>query len=187
MQFIVSFTSLAFSNPFPSAYRQEQESLLRTEADDRCHTLVKKLEFNEQVHAQQMAELKERLEQSQATVISLESRINASTKNDLAIPDVLKQVREHAESELKRYQFESQEHYNRNVSSLGLRFRICFKGIIKAFVPWFCMFIHSVSSFKVQPCSQVAMSIYSALHFLVVAVFSVVWLNNLVCVSHICL
>jgi len=77
---------------------------------------VKKLEFNEHVHAQEIAELRERLEQSQATIISLESRINTSTKNDLAIPDVLKQVREQAEIELKRYQFESQDQYNRNVS-----------------------------------------------------------------------
>lgn len=97
-------------------YRQEQESLLRTEAEDRCHTLTKKLEFNEQVHAQQIVEMRERLEQSQATIISLESRLTQATKNDIAIPEVLKQVREQAEHELKRYQLESEENYTRNVS-----------------------------------------------------------------------
>lgn len=96
-------------------YRAEQESLLRTEADDRCHSLRKKLEFTEQVHAQQVAELRERMEQSQATVISLESRLGVIAKNDVAIPDILKQVREQAQFELKRYQVESEENYNRNV------------------------------------------------------------------------
>ncbi|XP_060595540.1 uncharacterized protein LOC132749698 isoform X4 [Ruditapes philippinarum] len=98
--------------------RQEQESLLRTEAEDRCHTLTKKLEFNEQVHAQQLAELRERLEQNQALVISLESRLSQATKNDIAIPEVLKQVREQAEHELKKYQVESEENYTRNISAL---------------------------------------------------------------------
>ncbi|XP_052240589.1 uncharacterized protein LOC127851093 isoform X4 [Dreissena polymorpha] len=99
-------------------HRQEQESLLRTEAEDQCHILRKKLEFNEQVHVQQMVEIRERLEQSQAMIISLESRINANTKNDMAIPDVLKQVREQAEIEFKRYQLESEEKYNRNIGAL---------------------------------------------------------------------
>ncbi|KAL4224796.1 Intermediate filament tail domain-containing protein [Mactra antiquata] len=98
--------------------RAEQESLLRTEADDRCHSLTKKLEFNEQVHAQQLAEIKERLEQSQCTVISLESRLGQMAKNDVAIPDILKQVREQAQFEFKRYQMESEENYNRNLSAL---------------------------------------------------------------------
>ncbi|XP_052799852.1 uncharacterized protein LOC128231279 isoform X3 [Mya arenaria] len=99
-------------------HRQGQEALLRKEAEDKCHTLVKKIEFNEQVHTQEMAEMRERLEQSQATIISLESRINQSTKNDLAIPDVMKQVREQAEIEFKRYQMESEETYSRNISAL---------------------------------------------------------------------
>ncbi|XP_053383865.1 uncharacterized protein LOC123536790 [Mercenaria mercenaria] len=98
--------------------RQEQESLIRTEAEDRCHTLTKKLEFNEQVHAQQIVELRERFEQSQALVISLESRLSQAIKNDIAIPEVLKQVREQAEHELKRYQLESEENYTRNISAL---------------------------------------------------------------------
>ena len=96
--------------------RQEQEALLRKEAEDKCHTLVKKLEFNEQVHAQQMAELRERFEQSQATIISLESRINLAAQHDMAIPEVLKQVREQAEIEFNRYKIESEETYSRNVS-----------------------------------------------------------------------
>ena len=95
--------------------RQEQVSLLRTEADDRCHTLTKKMEFNEQVQAQQIAELKERLEQSAATVISLESRVRDLTKTDMSIPQVLQQVRDSSEIELRRYQIESEETYNRNV------------------------------------------------------------------------
>ena len=100
--------------------RQEQASLLRTEADDRCHTLTKKMEFNEQVQAQQIAELRERLEQSAATIISLESRVRDLTKTDMSIPEVLQQVRESSEIELRRYQMESEENYNRNVRHCSL-------------------------------------------------------------------
>ena len=99
-------------------FRQEQESLLRTEADDHCHSLTKKMEFNDQVHAQQIAELRERLEQSAATVISLESCVRDLTKTDMSIPQVLQQVRDNSEMELRRYQMESEEQYNRNVRTL---------------------------------------------------------------------
>ena len=112
--FLIAFSSS--KKDILSLYRQEQEALLRAEAEDRCHTLVKKLEFNDEVHTQQVNELRERLEQSQATIISLELRLNEASKNDSAIPDILKQVREQAEMELKRYQLESNETYSRNVS-----------------------------------------------------------------------
>ena len=73
------------------------------------------MEFNEQVHSQQIAELRERLEQSAATIISLESRVRDLTKTDMSIPEVLQQVRESSEIELRRYQMESEENYSRNV------------------------------------------------------------------------
>lgn len=73
------------------------------------------MEFNDQVQAQQIAELRERLEQSAATIISLESRVRDLTKTDMSIPEILQQVRESSEIELRRYQMESEENYNRNV------------------------------------------------------------------------
>ena len=107
-----------------TSFRQEQESLLRTESDDRCHTLTKKMEFNEQVQAQQIAELRERLEQSAATIISLEARVRDLTKTDMSIPQVLQQVRDSSEMELRRYQIESEETYNRNVSEANLTINV---------------------------------------------------------------
>ena len=118
------FLKCAFNYNSKTSFRQEQESLLRTESDDRCHTLTKKMEFNEQVQAQQIAELRERLEQSAATIISLEARVRDLTKTDMSIPQVLQQVRDSSEMELRRYQIESEETYNRNVSEVNLTINV---------------------------------------------------------------
>ena len=82
------------------------------------------MEFNEQVQAQQIAELRERLEQSAATIISLEGRVRDLTKTDMSIPQVLQQVRDSSEMELQRYQIESEETYNRNVSEANLTINV---------------------------------------------------------------
>ena len=82
------------------------------------------MEFNEQVQAQQIAELRERLEQSAATIISLEARVRDLTKTDMSIPQVLQQVRDSSEMELRRYQIESEETYNRNVSEANLTINV---------------------------------------------------------------
>lgn len=78
------------------------------------------MQFAEQVNSQQAIELRERLENSTATILSLEARVRDANKVDTSIPELLKQVREAAEEELRKYQLESEEQYNRNVSSVVL-------------------------------------------------------------------
>ncbi|KAK3102723.1 hypothetical protein FSP39_013445 [Pinctada imbricata] len=98
--------------------RCEKEQLAWQEADERAHQLTKKLELSEQVHQQQVAELRERLENSTASVLTLEGRVRDLSKTDNSMPELMKQVREAAEEELRKYQSESEEVYNRNIQNL---------------------------------------------------------------------
>ncbi|KAL3841700.1 hypothetical protein ACJMK2_019808 [Sinanodonta woodiana] len=98
--------------------RYEKETLMLRDSEDRFQQLRKKMEFDEQVHSQQILELQDRLENSSATVISLESRLRDLSRTDEAIPEILKQVREASDQELKRFRIESEEQYNRNISAL---------------------------------------------------------------------
>ncbi|KAK3576197.1 hypothetical protein CHS0354_016020 [Potamilus streckersoni] len=98
--------------------RYEKETLMLKDSEDRLQQIKKKMEFDEQVHSQQILELQDRLENSSATVISLESRLRDLSRTDDAIPEILKQVREASDLELKRFRIESEEQYNRNISAL---------------------------------------------------------------------
>ena len=96
--------------------------MIRQEADDRYNQLVKKCEFDGQVHHQESSELRERLNTSTATMISMESKIRELSKMDTSVPELLRQVREAAETELKQYKAESENHYSRNVRQHKLLF-----------------------------------------------------------------
>ncbi|KAJ8299332.1 hypothetical protein KUTeg_023392 [Tegillarca granosa] len=76
------------------------------------------MQLAEQINSQQTIELRERLENSTATILSLEARVRDANKVDTSIPELLKQVREAAEEELRKYQAESEEQYNRNIAAL---------------------------------------------------------------------
>jgi hypothetical protein len=77
---------------------------------------MQKAEFDDKVHQEQVAELHSRIETAAATIISLESKVRDLSKTDVSVSEMLKQVRDTAETELRKFQWESDEQYNRNVS-----------------------------------------------------------------------
>jgi hypothetical protein len=97
--------------------RYEHEEVSRQEAENRVQHLMQKAEFDDKVHQEQVAELHSRIETAAATIISLESKVRDLSKTDVSVSEMLKQVRDTAETELRKFQWESDEQYNRNVSA----------------------------------------------------------------------
>ena len=85
---------------------------------------MQKMDFNDKVNGEHIAELHQRIESSAVTILSLESKVRDLSKTDVSVSERLKQVRDTAEGELKKFQIESDEQYNRNVSCrvVSLRF-----------------------------------------------------------------
>ncbi|XP_046364909.2 lamin-B2-like isoform X3 [Haliotis rufescens] len=102
-------------------HRYEVEQVARQEAEDRVQQLMKKLEFNDQVNAQHVLELRNRVETSTGTILSLEAKVRELSKNDTSMGDLLKSVREASEAEFKKYQMESDVEYNRNIAALRVQ------------------------------------------------------------------
>lgn len=98
--------------------RFEKELLLRKEIEEKMIALQKKVEFDQRVQNEQQSELRQRLETSNSTIVSLEARVRELSKTDTNVPELLRQVREAAEMELKKYQAQSEEQYNKNIYAL---------------------------------------------------------------------
>lgn len=96
--------------------RYEHEIILNREAESKIQQLKQKLDFDEKVNDQRVAELQSRLESAAATILNLEEKLQDVSLTDISVPDLLKQVQHSAEAELKRFQNESEEEYKRNVS-----------------------------------------------------------------------
>ncbi|CAL1537650.1 unnamed protein product [Lymnaea stagnalis] len=99
-------------------HRYDHEQVARQEAEDRCQQILQKMEFSEQVQQQQISDYQSRLDSSAATILSLEARVRDLSKVDVSMAEMLKQVRDTAELELRKYQIESEEQYSRNLSAL---------------------------------------------------------------------
>ncbi|XP_059144868.1 uncharacterized protein LOC131932008, partial [Physella acuta] len=99
-------------------HRYEHEQVTRQEAEDRVQQIFKKMEFAEQIHKQQITDYQTRLDTASATILSLEARVRDLSKADVSVAEMLKQVRDTAEVELKKFQIESEEQYSRNLSAL---------------------------------------------------------------------
>ncbi|XP_050410944.1 uncharacterized protein LOC126825380 isoform X2 [Patella vulgata] len=99
-------------------HRFEHEELARLEDQEKVQQLIQKIEFNDQVHTEQARELQERLESSADTILKLEAKIRDLGKSDTNVSEVLKQVREASDVELRKYQVESEEQQTRTMSIL---------------------------------------------------------------------
>ncbi|XP_041367270.1 uncharacterized protein LOC121381918 isoform X3 [Gigantopelta aegis] len=98
--------------------RYEHEQIARQQAEDLIQQIMKKVEFNEQVYKQQLKDLNERNNGAVATIMCLETKIRELTNNDNSVSDMLKQVREVAESELNKYKMETEAQQFRDMSGL---------------------------------------------------------------------
>ena len=70
---------------------------------------------------QKSEELSGRLQAASNTILVLESKIRELSAHDNNLADMLQQVRQAAEAELHRYQHESRELYNRNLTELKVQ------------------------------------------------------------------
>ncbi|KAL8614242.1 hypothetical protein ACOMHN_026459 [Nucella lapillus] len=99
-------------------HRYEHEQIARQEAENKVQQMIQKSDFNDKVNGERVGELSSRVQSSSATILSLEAKVRDLSKADVSVSDLLKQVRDSAEAELRKFQLETEEHYNRNLTAL---------------------------------------------------------------------
>ncbi|XP_070199306.1 uncharacterized protein [Littorina saxatilis] len=99
-------------------HRYESEEVARLEDENKIQQLVKKMEFDDKVNAERVAELQARIESSAALILSLEAKVRDLSRTDMSVSELLKQVRDSADTELRKFQYESDDQYNRNLTAL---------------------------------------------------------------------
>ncbi|KAK0068347.1 lamin-B2-like isoform X1 [Biomphalaria pfeifferi] len=99
-------------------HRYDYEKIARQEAEDKLQQNRKKIEFSEQVYKQQITDYQTRLDTATSTILSLEANVRDLSISDLSVADLLKQIRDTSELEMRKYQMESEEMFSRNLSIL---------------------------------------------------------------------
>ncbi|RUS86141.1 hypothetical protein EGW08_006089, partial [Elysia chlorotica] len=99
-------------------HRYEHEQVARQELEDKNQLLIKKVEFAESVHGQQVTDYQTRLDTASAAILNLEARVRDLSTADMNVSDMIRQVREAAEAELRAFLVESEEQYSRNLAAL---------------------------------------------------------------------
>ncbi|KAI8780563.1 lamin-B2 isoform X1, partial [Biomphalaria glabrata] len=99
-------------------HRYDYEKIARQEAEDKLQQNRKKVEFSEQVYKQQITDYQTRLDTATSTILSLEANVRDLSISDLSVADLLKQIRDTSELEMRKYQMESEEMFSRNLSIL---------------------------------------------------------------------
>lgn len=96
-------------------FRWNQEQKTRKDVEERLAAYSKKAEFDADVLRKQIHDLKQRLEATTSTILSLETRIRELSKTDTNIPQLLSQVRRAAEEELRKHESDIEQKYSKNV------------------------------------------------------------------------
>ncbi|CAC5366574.1 TPR [Mytilus coruscus] len=81
----------------------------------------KKAEFDNNILRQQLNDLKQRLDTSTTTIVNLESKIREHNKSDTDIPQLLRQVRQAAEEDMRKHQAETERKHNDSISTLRVK------------------------------------------------------------------
>ncbi|GFR81685.1 intermediate filament tail domain-containing protein 1 [Elysia marginata] len=102
-------------------HRYEHEQVARQELEDKNQQLVKKVEFADSVHGQQVNDYQTRLDTASAAILNLEARVRELSTADMNVSDMIRQVREAAEAELRSFLVDSEEQYSRNLSALKVQ------------------------------------------------------------------
>ncbi|XP_013406849.1 lamin-L(I) [Lingula anatina] len=98
--------------------RCEQETINRQEVEHRNRTLQNKMDFQQHVSAQEMKDIRVRLDSSANTILHLESKVKETVMTNNNLVEMLQRVRETAQAELDRYKIESEENFSRSASAL---------------------------------------------------------------------
>ena len=99
-------------------FRCNEETRERQVADDTKHQLEQKIRFENEIYLKENEDLKDRLSTASSTILALEAKIRELGHTDTSLPEMLQRVRDAAESELRRYQDETAEIYNNNLTTL---------------------------------------------------------------------
>ncbi|XP_070552071.1 lamin-B2-like [Ptychodera flava] len=101
--------------------RLEKEQLARGEAQDAYANLQKKLDFQNQVHAEELGEMKSRLDDKAQQILQLEARVRELAQTDNTLHELLARVRDAAAAELQKYKDESEAQYSKNLHELRVQ------------------------------------------------------------------
>lgn len=100
--------------------RWEKEVQTRKSIEGDFAAYKKKADFDMNVLMQQLAEMKQRLEATTSTILTLESRVREGGRSDTNIQELLRKVRLAAEDELKKHQSATDAKYSKSVIFLFL-------------------------------------------------------------------
>ncbi|XP_038053818.1 prelamin-A/C-like [Patiria miniata] len=98
--------------------RLDQETALRLEAQDVQQSLRNKIDFQDQLHAQELSEGRNRLDEKANHILQLEAKIRELSKPDNTLHEALQKVRDAAAAELLKYKEESEATYRKNLQEL---------------------------------------------------------------------
>ncbi|XP_077994265.1 prelamin-A/C-like isoform X2 [Glandiceps talaboti] len=101
--------------------KYEKEQLARAEAQDMLANLQKQFAFSNQVNAEEVAELKSRLNDKDTQILQLEGRVRELAKSDNTLHELLARVRDAASAELQKYKDESEAQYAKNLHELRVQ------------------------------------------------------------------
>lgn len=98
--------------------RLDQETGIKHQAQDERQTLQNKVDFQDQVHAQEAKENRNRLEEKANLILVLEAKIRELSKPDPTLHDMLSRVRDAAAAELQKFKDEAEDMYHNNLQEL---------------------------------------------------------------------
>ncbi|XP_077983090.1 uncharacterized protein LOC144437931 [Glandiceps talaboti] len=98
--------------------KYDKDSRAQADAREALANLQKKSDFDRQVYAKELAELKSRLDDKDKQILQLEARLRDSTNNENKLPEMLERVRSAANAELQKYKAESEAEYAKNLNDL---------------------------------------------------------------------
>ncbi|XP_071809633.1 lamin-B1-like [Asterias amurensis] len=98
--------------------RLDQETAQRLEAQDVQQSLRNKIEFQDQLHSQELIESRNRLDEKANHILQLEAKVRELSKPDNTLHEALQRVRDAATAELLKYKEESEATYHKNLQEL---------------------------------------------------------------------
>nr|XP_006822677.1 PREDICTED: lamin-C-like [Saccoglossus kowalevskii] len=101
----------------------ETETLAKNEALNALNNLQKKIELQMRLYAEEVAELKSRLDNKGKQILMLEGKLKQMGHSDNSLQVILARVRETADADLQKYKKESEAQYAKNLQELQIQMR----------------------------------------------------------------
>ncbi|XP_077869502.1 uncharacterized protein LOC144361190 [Saccoglossus kowalevskii] len=99
----------------------EKETLAKHETLNALNNLKTKIELQMRLYAEEVAELKSRLDNKVKHILMLEGKLKQMGHSDNSLQVILARVREAADADLKKYKKESEAQYAKNLHELQIQ------------------------------------------------------------------